>query len=84
MDRIKDQAAFPKLKRYRKYFSVFSANFLLYIKLAIQRRNIKIFLGSISKNSVVPKREIGRVFLSYELDFTRRFSLYRMKEDLGS
>jgi len=31
----------------------------------------------------VPKREIERVFLSYELVSAGRFSLYRIEEDSG-
>jgi len=32
---------------------------------------------------MVPKIEIGRVFLLYELEFIERFFLYRMEEDFS-
>ena len=47
-------------------FSILLTSFLFQMKLDIQRSNVKISLVSISMNSVVPKREIRKAFLSQE------------------
>jgi len=58
MDKIKDQAACPKLIRDRMSFSILSAMFLFHMKLAIQRREVDIYLESISKKSLVLNKDI--------------------------
>ena len=58
MDKIKDQAACSKLIRDEISFSILSAMFLFHMKLAIQRREVDIFLELISKKSLVLNKNI--------------------------
>jgi len=59
--------AYSKLIRDGMSFSILVAIFLFYMKSAIQRRKVDIFLESIFKKSLVLNKNIGSTFLSYEL-----------------
>jgi len=67
MDEIKIQTAWPKPVMAEISFSDFPLIFLLWIKFVIISRDIEMLLVSMSRNSLMPKREIGRAFPSHEL-----------------
>ena len=52
------------------------------MKSAIQRREVDMFLESMSKNSIVPKRDIESASPSQELGLASCLSLYRMENNL--